>query len=159
MHVPLRVVEDIDGGTVLELWLAAPAGLQARSWSTSAWWSTDMTAMDVRTPGQTDGPLALRKLVVIGNGMAGARTVEEILARGGSDEFAITMFGDEPYGNYNRILLSHVLSGEEQDNDIFLNSPALVRRATDHSAFGRPDHPHRPLRPRRVRRRRHRHPL
>ena len=37
--------------------------------------------------------------------MAGARTVEEILARGGADLFEITVFGDEPYGNYNRILL------------------------------------------------------
>ena len=54
--------------------------------------------------------------------MAGARTVEEILARGGAEQFAITMFGDEPYGNYNRIMLSHVLSGEETDADIFLNS-------------------------------------
>ncbi|MFW0772825.1 nitrite reductase large subunit NirB [Paenarthrobacter nitroguajacolicus] len=63
-----------------------------------------------------------RRLVVIGNGMAGARAVEEILARGGSDLFHITMFGDEPYGNYNRIMLSHVLSGEEGDADIFLNS-------------------------------------
>ena len=63
-----------------------------------------------------------RRLVVIGNGMAGARTVEEILARGGAEQFAITMFGDEPYGNYNRILLSHVLSGEEHHDDIFLNS-------------------------------------
>ena len=63
-----------------------------------------------------------RKLVVVGNGMAGARTVEEILARGGAEQFSITMFGDEPYGNYNRIMLSHVLSGEETDADIFLNS-------------------------------------
>ena len=63
-----------------------------------------------------------RKLVVIGNGMAGARTVEEILQRGGGEQFAITMFGDEPYGNYNRIMLSHVLSGEETDAGIFLNS-------------------------------------
>ena len=63
-----------------------------------------------------------RRLVVIGNGMAGARTVEEILARGGAEQFAITMFGDEPYGNYNRIMLSHVLSGEETDADIFLNT-------------------------------------
>ncbi len=63
-----------------------------------------------------------RRLVVIGNGMAGARTVEEILARGGAEQFAITMFGDEPYGNYNRIMLSHVLSGEESDADIFLNT-------------------------------------
>jgi len=63
-----------------------------------------------------------RKLVVIGNGMAGARAVEEILQRGGAEQFSITMFGDEPYGNYNRIMLSHVLSGEETDADIFLNS-------------------------------------
>jgi nitrite reductase (NADH) large subunit len=54
--------------------------------------------------------------------MAGARTVEEILARGGAEQFSITMFGDEPYGNYNRIMLSHVLSGEETDAEIFLNS-------------------------------------
>ncbi|GAA4707923.1 nitrite reductase large subunit NirB [Phytohabitans rumicis] len=60
------------------------------------------------------------RLVVVGNGMAGARTVEEILAR--SDRFAITMFGAEPYGNYNRILLSNVLSGAEDEADIFLNS-------------------------------------
>ncbi len=60
--------------------------------------------------------------MVIGNGMAGARAVEEILARGGAEQFAITMFGDEPYGNYNRIMLSHVLSGEETDDGIFLNS-------------------------------------
>ncbi|WP_426979824.1 nitrite reductase large subunit NirB [Pseudarthrobacter sp. O4] len=54
--------------------------------------------------------------------MAGARAVEEILARGGAEQFTITMFGDEPYGNYNRIMLSHVLSGEESDSGIFLNS-------------------------------------
>jgi nitrite reductase (NADH) large subunit len=60
-----------------------------------------------------------RRLVVIGNGMAGARTVEEILARGG--DFAITMFGDEPYGNYNRIMLSNVLAGVEDESGIFLN--------------------------------------
>jgi nitrite reductase (NADH) large subunit len=63
-----------------------------------------------------------RRLVVIGNGMAGARAIEEILARGGAEQFSITMFGDEPYGNYNRIMLSHVLSGEESHDDIFLNS-------------------------------------
>ena len=62
-----------------------------------------------------------QKLVVIGNGMAGARTVEEILARGGSEQFQITMFGDEPYGNYNRILLSNVLNGSQDPSDIFLN--------------------------------------
>ncbi len=62
-----------------------------------------------------------RKLVVIGNGMAGARTVEEILARGGADMFDITMFGDEPTGNYNRILLSNVLNGSYQEDEIYLN--------------------------------------
>jgi nitrite reductase (NADH) large subunit len=67
------------------------------------------------------------RLVVIGNGMAGARTVEEILERGGGERFAITMFGDEPYGNYNRILLSHVLAGEEDETDIFLNSMEWYR--------------------------------
>jgi nitrite reductase (NADH) large subunit len=61
------------------------------------------------------------KLVVIGNGMAGARCVEEILARGGSEKFSITMIGDEPHGNYNRILLSNVLNGSQEAHDIFLN--------------------------------------
>jgi nitrite reductase (NADH) large subunit len=63
-----------------------------------------------------------RRLVVVGNGMSGARAVEELLERGGRDQFDITMFGDEPYGNYNRIMLSHVLSGEEDEDAIFLNS-------------------------------------
>src|SRR5262245_45095882 len=62
-----------------------------------------------------------QKLVVIGNGMAGARFVEDLLVRGGADRFDIVMFGDEPYGNYNRILLSGVLSGTHQAEDIFLN--------------------------------------
>ncbi len=62
-----------------------------------------------------------KKLVVIGNGMAGARTVEEILARGGAEQFDITVFGDEPYGNYNRILLSNVLNRSQDPSDIFLN--------------------------------------
>jgi nitrite reductase (NADH) large subunit len=61
------------------------------------------------------------KLVVIGNGMAGARTVEELLRRGGGDRFEITMFGAEPHGNYNRILLSNVLNGSQDAGDIFIN--------------------------------------
>ena len=62
-----------------------------------------------------------RKLVVIGNGMAGARAVEEVLARGGADMFDITMFGDERYGNYNRILLSNVLNGSQDPAEIVMN--------------------------------------
>src|SRR5213083_982234 len=73
-----------------------------------------------------------KNLVVIGNGMAGARAVEEILARGGASQFEITMFGEEPYGNYNRILLSNVLSGAEDEAGIFLNSlPWYVENGID----------------------------
>ncbi|WP_308214773.1 nitrite reductase large subunit NirB [Williamsia maris] len=70
-----------------------------------------------------------RRLVVVGNGMAGARTVEEILSRGGGAMFDITMVGDEPYGNYNRIMLSHVLAGENaiDDDDLMLNPMAWYR--------------------------------
>src|SRR5215831_14585654 len=61
------------------------------------------------------------RLVVIGNGMAGARTIEEILARGGGEMFEITMFGDEPFGNYNRIMLSAVLEGTTDPEAILIN--------------------------------------
>jgi NAD(P)H-nitrite reductase large subunit/predicted pyridoxine 5'-phosphate oxidase superfamily flavin-nucleotide-binding protein len=64
---------------------------------------------------------AKRRLVVIGNGMAGARSVEEILARGGGEMFEIAMFGDEPFGNYNRIMLSAVLEGSTDAAAILLN--------------------------------------
>src|ERR1043165_7753073 len=62
-----------------------------------------------------------QKLVVIGNGMAGIRTVEVLLDRA-PDLYDITVFGSEPYGNYNRILLSPVLAGEKTVNDIMLNT-------------------------------------
>ncbi|WP_029117853.1 nitrite reductase large subunit NirB [Mycobacterium sp. URHB0044] len=62
------------------------------------------------------------RLVVVGNGMAGIRAIEEILARGGGDTFDITVFGDEPYGNYNRILLSNVLAGSDDPAEIYLNA-------------------------------------
>jgi nitrite reductase (NADH) large subunit len=60
------------------------------------------------------------KLVMIGNGMAGVRTLEELLKL--SDElYDITVFGAEPHPNYNRIMLSPVLAGEQQFEDIVLN--------------------------------------
>ena len=62
-----------------------------------------------------------QKLVVIGNGMAGIRTVEVLLDRA-PDLYDITVFGSEPYGNYNRILLSPVLAGEKTVDDIMLNT-------------------------------------
>jgi nitrite reductase (NADH) large subunit len=67
-----------------------------------------------------------KKLVVVGNGMAGARVVEEILKRA-PDRFEITMFGAEPYGNYNRILLSNVLNGSQSATEIFMNPLAWYR--------------------------------
>ncbi|GAB38373.1 nitrite reductase large subunit [Gordonia sputi NBRC 100414] len=69
-----------------------------------------------------ESAMTRQSLVVVGNGMAGARAIEEILARGGADQFAITVFGDEPYGNYNRIALSHVLAGSDAPDDIYLNA-------------------------------------
>jgi len=61
-----------------------------------------------------------KRVIVIGNGMAGARVVEEILKR--DDElFEIVMFGAEPYGNYNRILLSNVLNQTQKPDEIFMN--------------------------------------
>jgi len=67
-----------------------------------------------------------QKLVVVGNGMAGARVVEEILKRA-PDRFDIVMFGAEPYGNYNRILLSNVLNGTQSAPDIFMNPLSWYR--------------------------------
>ena len=61
------------------------------------------------------------RLIVIGNGMAGARFVEDLVARNGRDRFDIVVFGDEPCGNYNRILLSNVVAGSSEPKDIFLN--------------------------------------
>ena len=58
-----------------------------------------------------------RRLVLIGNGMAGVRALEEILARA-PHAFSITVFGAEPHGNYNRIMLSPVLAGEKSFADI-----------------------------------------
>ena len=60
-------------------------------------------------------------LVVIGNGMAGMRTVEE-LQKLAPDLYDITVFGAEPYGNYNRILLSPVLAGDKVVEDIMLHT-------------------------------------
>ncbi|GAB2893208.1 nitrite reductase large subunit NirB [Paraburkholderia jirisanensis] len=60
------------------------------------------------------------RLVVIGNGMAGIRTLEELLTIA-PGHYDITVFGAEPHPNYNRILLSPVLAGEQNFNDIVLN--------------------------------------
>jgi len=64
---------------------------------------------------------ARQRLVVIGNGMAGARFLDEFRRRDPERQFEIAVFGDEPYGNYNRILLSSVLAGAHEPGDIFIN--------------------------------------
>jgi len=60
------------------------------------------------------------KLVLVGNGMAGVRTLEELL-KIAPDLYDITVFGAEPHPNYNRILLSPVLAGEQTLDEIVLN--------------------------------------
>ncbi|MEW8374745.1 MAG: nitrite reductase large subunit NirB [Candidatus Thiodiazotropha sp.] len=60
------------------------------------------------------------RLVLIGNGMAGIRTLEELLKLA-PEHYAITVFGAEPHPNYNRIMLSPVLAGEKSVSDIILN--------------------------------------
>ena len=73
-------------------------------------------AAEEGTPG---GGELVKKLVVVGNGMAGIACVEQILRH--SPKFEITIFGDETHVNYNRILLSSVLAGEKSSDDIVLN--------------------------------------
>lgn len=68
-----------------------------------------------------------KKLIVVGNGMAGIRCVEEILQLG-PELFDITIFGAEPRPNYNRILLSKVLQGEHSLQDIILNDWSWYER-------------------------------
>ncbi|MBU4498774.1 MAG: nitrite reductase large subunit NirB, partial [Gammaproteobacteria bacterium] len=60
------------------------------------------------------------KLVMVGNGMAGVRALEELLKLA-PDMYDVTVFGAEPHPNYNRILLSPVLAGEQTVDDIVLN--------------------------------------
>ena len=66
-------------------------------------------------------PFRRPRLVVVGNGMAGMRAVEELISRA-PDRFDITVIGAEPHPNYSRILLSAVLAGERTFEDIVLNS-------------------------------------
>jgi nitrite reductase (NADH) large subunit len=65
-------------------------------------------------------PLQKQRLVLVGNGMAGMRMVDEVLARN-HERFEIEVIGAEPHPNYNRILLSSVLAGEKEIDDIVLH--------------------------------------
>ncbi len=68
----------------------------------------------------------MKKLVVVGNGMAGIGCVEQILKY--APQFEVTVFGDETHVNYNRIMLSSVLAGERSADDIVLNSLEWYQR-------------------------------
>src|SRR3954463_16398154 len=65
-------------------------------------------------------PFEKPRLVLVGNGMAGVRALEELL-KIAPDLYEITVFGAEPHPNYNRILLSPVLAGEQTLDEIVLN--------------------------------------
>ncbi len=67
------------------------------------------------------------KLVLVGNGMAGVRTLEELLKLD-PERYEITVFGAEPWPNYNRIMLSPVLAGEKTIDDIILNDREWYER-------------------------------
>jgi nitrite reductase (NADH) large subunit len=67
-----------------------------------------------------------RRLVVVGNGMAGMGCVEQILKY--QPDFHVTVFGDETHVNYNRVLLSSVLAGEKADDDIVLHPREWYQR-------------------------------
>lgn len=66
------------------------------------------------------GGMRRQRLVLVGNGMAGVRTIEELIKLA-PDLYEITVFGSEPHANYNRILLSPVLAGEQTIDEIMLN--------------------------------------
>ena len=68
----------------------------------------------------------MRHLVVVGNGMAGMACLDEILKR--KPDFRITVFSEEAYYNYNRILLSSVLAGEKSMEEITINTEEWYRK-------------------------------
>jgi nitrite reductase (NADH) large subunit len=76
----------------------------------------------------------LKRLVVVGNGMAGVACVEHILKH--TPRFGVTIFGDETHVNYNRILLSSVLAGEKASDEIVLNPIDWYERNDIHLRVG-----------------------
>ena len=84
------------------------------------------------------------KLVVVGNGMAGVRALEELL-KIAPELYDITVFGAEPHPNYNRILLVAGAGRRTDDRPDHPQPAVVVRRERHHAAHrqeGRPDRPH-----------------
>lgn len=76
-----------------------------------------------------------QKLVVIGAGMASGRVLE-LLTDAAPEAFDITLFNAEPRGNYNRIMLSPVLSGEKTYDDIVTHDAAWYAARGVKTVFG-----------------------
>ena len=93
-------------------------------------------------------PTVQPRLVVVGNGMAGVRTLEELL-KIAPDAYDITVFGAEPHPNYNRILLSPVLAGEQTLDEIVLNPREWYAENGITLHLGKKVVAHRPRAPRR----------
>jgi NAD(P)H-dependent nitrite reductase small subunit len=66
------------------------------------------------------------RLVVIGNGMAAVRAIDELLGLA-PQAYDITVFGAEPHGSYNRVLLSPLLAGDTRAEDIVTHAPEWYR--------------------------------
>ena len=86
---------------------------------------------------------ARRKLVVLGNGMAAGRVLEELFARA-PDRYDVTIFGAEPRVNYDRIMLSPVLAGEKEFDAIIVHDDAWYARHKVDLRKGEPVVRHRP---------------
>ena len=78
-----------------------------------------------------------RKLVIIGAGMASGRLIEHLVEKA-PEAFEITLFNAEPRGNYNRIMLSPVLSGEKTYEDIITHDDDFYRTHGVITRFGEP---------------------
>ncbi|OTG69057.1 nitrite reductase (NAD(P)H) small subunit [Acinetobacter sp. ANC 4470] len=75
------------------------------------------------------------KLVLVGNGLAGMRCLEDLLDMA-PDRYEVTVIGEEPWGNYNRIMLSPVLSGDKSIEDIMLHPHAWYSEKGIHFIAG-----------------------
>jgi len=76
-----------------------------------------------------------RKLVVVGAGMASGRVLEHLL-KAASDAYEVTLFGAEPRGNYNRIMLSPVLAGQAKYEEIIIHTAAWYGEHNIHCRLG-----------------------
>jgi len=118
-------------GIAARIWMTGKAAMQALEFQRPhgglfRFWSFSMDFQgQVATNDETEGPGgdSRPRLIVIGNGMAGCRAVEELLERD-SNRYRVTIFGAEPHVNYNRIMLSPVLAGEKTFEQIVINDHA-----------------------------------